>query len=578
MLRPFALTGLFVLTGLLVFSSAPGDKRYVNSLGIPLPPDAAPPEEQVHTEFAEDKTYMERFRTNYKGSVGMHLIAEPLARTDHHFDLLPAAAERWEMAQDGLSWTFYLRPGMVFSDGAPLDARDYVYTFRHGADPKNAYDAEWYYRPIKNWGAVVAGRMPLDSLGVQVLDELTLRVESEDPAPYLPALLSFSWVSPRRAIEKYGDTWSTRPETSVSSGPFRLTEWTKGNRIVLSLNTAYRGVAQPYLEKIVYKLFTMAAQPPFLAAFEAGETEYTGLVTQAEVARVKQVANPQTFVNQYTDFMTYYLTFDTYNGVFTDQRIRQAFSHAIDRDALCRSALREFGIPAYAMMPSGFPAASEEKLAPIQRFDLVLARRYLAAAGYPDGKGFPVMEMWLRNESLVQRTAAEAIQAMLKRYLNIEIQVRNMEAKVFMDALNSHTLPLAMVPYQYDYVDASSLLNIWMSNGRHAWKNDVFDQLVREANGYAGPESERIRLYQEAERVLVEDVGGVFLWHPRINQIWKSSLGSSALEVNRYGQQAWRGDQLSNLSVTMYIKKRAVSDRNTGSSMWNRIGAWFRRE
>ena len=558
---------VFLLT-LLADATPQRTGPYVNSLGIPLPPDAAPPEEQVHVEFTEGKTYMERFRTNYKGSAGMHLIAEPLTRIDHHFDLMPAAAERWDVSADGLIWTFYLRPGMVFSDGSPLNAHDYVYTFRRGADPKNAYDAEWYYRPIKNWGAVVERRLPLDSLGVHAVDDLTLKVSSEDPAPYLPALLSYSWVSPRRAIEEYGDAWSTRPETSLSSGPYKLTEWTKGNRIVLTLNTTYRGPARPYLEKIIYKLFTMAAQPPFLAAYEAGESDFTGLTSQAEVARMKESSDAETVLNQYTDFMTYYLTFDTKHSIFKDRLVRQAFSHAIDREALCRSALRDMGVPAYAFMPTGFPSASEEQLTSVQRYDPVLARKLLAEAGYPDGKGFPVMEMWLRNESLAQRTAAEAIQALLKRTLNVQIEVRNMEAKVFMDALNSHTLPLAMVPYQYDYVDPTGLMGIWMSDGRHAWNNQSFDRLMRQANSTVGDDAERTRLYQEAERVLVEEVAGVFLWHPRINQIWRSSMGGSALGVNRYGQRAWRGDQLQNLSISLYVKKRTGA---TGAprSIWD---------
>jgi len=299
----------------------------------------------------------------------------------------------------------------------------------------------------------------------------------------------------------------------------------------------------------------MAAQPPFFPAYEAREVDYTDLTTQAQVARVQTDPRLHKQLNSYTDFATYYLTFDTYHSIFKNRRIRQAFSHAIDRNALCKSALKHFGVPAYAMMPSGFPAASEAQFASIQRYDPDLARRYLAEAGYPNGEGFPVQEMWLRNEGPVQRTAAEAIQEMLKRVLNIRVEVRNMEAKVFMDALNAHILPLAMVPYQYDYVDPSSLLNIWMSNGRHAWKNDLFDRLLRQANAYVGPKEERTRLYQQAEQVLIEDVGAVFLWHPQVNQLWRPSLISHVLEVNRHGQRAWRGDQLQNLSITMYVKK-----------------------
>ncbi|MBI4551233.1 MAG: peptide ABC transporter substrate-binding protein [Candidatus Latescibacteria bacterium] len=529
---------------------------YINSLGIPLPPDAAPPDEQVLVRFTVDNTYMERFKTSYKGVDGATLITEPLIRIDHNYDLIPAGAERWAVADDGLTWTFDIRRGMVWSDGAPFNAHDYVYSFRRGADPNTAFDAEWYYRSIKNWGAVVARKQPIEALGVRAIDDYTLQVTTEYPAPYLPALLTFSWASPRQAVQKYGDAWSTRPETSISSGPYRLKEWSKGDRIVLELNPTYRGGARPYLERLIYKLYIVAVQPSFLPAYEGNEADYAALTSQAEVERVASDSRLRTELNQYTDFMTYYLAMDTYHGVFKDKRVRQAFSHAIDRSALCRSALKRFGVPASAMLPTGFPGASETQLASIQRYDPDLARRYLAEAGYPNGRGFPVLDMWLRNEGTVHRTAAEAIQAMLKRVLNVRVDVRNMEAKVFMDAFLSHRLTLAMTSFQYDYIDPHSLLGIWMSGGRHTWKNDLFDQTIRQANTVIGSPAERLRLYQQAERILVEDVGAVFLWHPRVTQLWRPYLISPALDVNRYGQRCWRGDGLQELSTTIYVRKK----------------------
>jgi peptide/nickel transport system substrate-binding protein/oligopeptide transport system substrate-binding protein len=570
--------GLLLMAGLWT-GSRPlrGEERpaYVNRLGVSLPSDAAPPDAQVLTLFAGDSPYMEWFKSSYKLPIAYFLLSEPLIRTDHNFDLLPAAAERWEVSEDGLTWTFHLRRGMAWSDGAPLNAHDYVYTFRRGADPNTGYDYGWYYLPIKNWDAVTARRQPLEALGVRALDDYTFQVTTEAPAPYLPALLTYSWASPQRAIAKYGDAWSTRPETFASSGPFQLKEWTKGSRIVLALNPAYRGVCRPYLERVVYKLYAVGVPPPFLTAYEGGEIDYTDLSTQAEVGRVASDPALSGQLNTYTDFMTYYLAMDTYNSVFRDVRVRRAFSHAIDRDALCRSALRGFGEPAYAMLPPGFPAASGGQLASIQRYDPDLARRYLAEAGYPDGKEFPVLEMWLNNAATVPRTAAEGLQAMLRRELNVQVEVRNMETKVFMEALNTHRITLTLISYQYDYVDPSNLLGLWLSNGRHAWRNERFDALVQQANAFIGDPAERTRLYQEAERMLVEDVGGVFLWHPRFNQVWKPFLVSPALQVNRYGQRFWRSDKLQNIAITMYVRKQERTPGRPDRSMRTKVRSWL---
>ena len=472
-------------------------------------------------------------------------------------------------------WTFYLRPDQVFSDGTPLTADDYVYTFRRGADPENAYDLEWYYRPIKNWADVIARKKPVTAIGVEALDDLTLRFTTEAPVPYFPYLIFYSWVSPRRAIEKYGNTWSTRPETFVSSGPFTLTEWHKASRMVLSLNQTYNGPARPYLERLIYKLYVVAAQPPVLPAYEANEIDFTGLSSQAQVDRIVNDPDMKDQLNQYTEFSTYYLTMDTYNSHFKDVRLRKAFAHAIDREALCRSALKHFGVPAYAMLPPGFPAESEAALTPLQKYNPDLARKYLAEAGYPDGKGFPTTELWLRNEGTVNRTAGEGIQAMIKRTLNIELELRNVETKVFMDALNSHRITLAMVPYEYDYLDPSNLLGLWMSNGRHAWKNETFEALVLRGNAFTGSREERLRIYQEAERILVDEAGGIFLWHPRVNQVWRPYLASHTLQPNKFGQRFWRQDKLQDLSTTIYIRKNQGRRLQSSPSLFKRLFPWL---
>ena len=274
-------------------------------------------------------------------------------------------------------------------------------------------------------------------------------------------------------------------------------------------------------------------------------------------------------LNTFTEFNAYYLTMNTYDGIFSDLRVRQAFSHAIDRDAITRSALQGLATPAYSMMPVGFPAANPA-LRTVQRFDPDLARQKLAEAGYPGGKGFPPVEMWLRGgESGPTQDAMEGIQAMLKQNLGINIAVRNVERKIFMDALNGHTLELGLVPYGYDYVDASNLLSLWMSNGRHAWRSDRFDQLVVQGGTIVGDSDRRQAIYQEAERILVEEVGAVFLWHSQTNQIWKSNISGDAIAPNIHGYRAWRWDQVQNLSTTIYFTNEPRKGRHV--SFWERL-------
>ncbi|MBM3262652.1 MAG: peptide ABC transporter substrate-binding protein [candidate division Zixibacteria bacterium] len=556
-----------VLSFLLFFFASPAAAQT-------LPPDAAPPDEQQMRLFEIDGPYMEWFKTIYKRSPATDLISEPLVRMDRNYDLLPAGATSWEATPDGSAWIFHLRPGMRWDDGRPFTAHDYVFTFRRGADPRTAYDFEWYYRAIKNWGHVVERRMPVDSLGVEAIDDLTLVIRTERPVPYLPYNVNQSWASPKQAVEKYGDEWSTRPETSVSAGPFRLSQWLKNEKIVLDANPKYRGSAPPYLRRVIYYLFSQAGQPPMMAAYESGEVDMILVSGQASLGRIKSDPTLRDELRSMVNFVTFYLTMDTYKGVFQDLRVRRAFGYAIDRQALMNSALRDIAIPAYAMLPPGFPGADSEPFKALQPYDPEQARKYLAEAGYPDGKGFPPIDIWLRGRDAGDtRTAAEAIQAMLKKALNITVGIRTVETKLFTDGLNNHSVTLALVPYSLDYPDPSNLLGIWRSSGRHAWRHEGFERLMSEGDTFMGSTTERYAIYHRAERYLVEDAGGVFLWHPVQYWLWKPYIKSPDLQPNRVGMTSW-----SNLALMSgYVARREPNAGRAGffESLWEYVTRFF---
>ncbi len=189
--------------------------------------------------------------------------------------------------------------------------------------------------------------------------------------------------------------------------------------------------------------------------------------------------------------------------------------------------------------------------------------------GKHGGMGLPPLELWLRDEGPVQKTAAEAIQAMLKRSLGISVLVRNLERKTFMDALNSHRLTFGMTSYVYDFYDPISLLGIWRSNGRHAWRHDPFDRLIVEAGRTVADPLRRLDLYRQAEHNLVSDVGGVFLWHQNTNTMWKSYVRGEALAPNRFGYRAWRNDGLMRLTSTLYITNERYTLSGSSGGFWD---------
>ncbi len=502
---------------------------YVNSVGKVLPADAAPPEQQVLRLMGDERKHMDISASNYDASsaCGAVWMWERLVSLDENYEVVPACADSWEMAEDGLSWTFNLQPGLTWSDGSPLTAADFEYGMKRQLDPKTGSSFGWFYADIKNAGPVYAGQLPPDQLGVVAKDDVTLVIETEGVVPYLPMLMAFPSGAPvpRKMVEQYGDQWSTNPETCLTNGPYKLEEWTKGQRIVLTLNPNYKGRYKGSIEKMI---FTFGMTDAMFTAYQAGEidgihadAEFANLISASDLKVIERDPKLSAELLRFPYLGVQYIFFPD-EEPFDDIRVRQAFSHAIDRDKLVQVALGGLGVPAFGMLPPGMPGYPGDALNDIQRYDPELARQLLADAGYPDGKGFPVQEFWVREPDQSLKTACEMIQAMLKENLGVDIQIMPQEKKVFVDVLGKKEMPLAIVHWMYDYVDPSDFLNVvWHSEkGRHTWKNAEFDALVDEAMGETDAEK-RIELYQQANRVLSEDVGAVFLWYPTHTQMWK---------------------------------------------------------
>ena len=539
-----------------------------------LPADAAPPEQQVyvvHYDNTADFTTVDFFESVYKrGGAPSELLSDSLVRLDKNFKLHPGAATEWEVDESGLVWTFKLDPNLMWSDDTPVTADDYVATLRYGADPKHAWDFTWYFNGvIKNWDQVVAGEQPLDQLGVTAVDANTLRIETQTPAPYLPAMMLYSNAMQTKALETYGGLYNSDVATSVSAGPFILTEWTKGNRLVYEANPKYTGTNKPYLRKIIA---IGAAPSTGFAAYQANEIDFVGGANLSPADNEIIAADPELqkeFHPHYGDFRTNYLFFDTQNPPFNDLKVRQAFSHVIDRDALIKSIVKETqGIPAYSFLMPGFPAANSEGLKEIQRYDPERAKQLLAEAGFPNGENFPKITMWLRNEAPVRQALAQAIAASIKQNLGIDVEVSNKEFKTFMDALNAKPtqVQFGMVDYGMDFLDPANMLGVFQSGGRHNWNNAKYDELFKTASAFTGDEAERTRMFQEAEKLLVEDVGSIFLYHRTPGDLYRPYLKGTELEPDENGKAAihWPGlSAYSLLPASLYIGQEVSNYRTS---------------
>jgi peptide/nickel transport system substrate-binding protein/oligopeptide transport system substrate-binding protein len=317
-----------------------------------------------------------------------------------------------------------------------------------------------------------------------------------------------------------------------------------GNEIVLVANPNYKGFRQPRLQKIVGTFMNMATA---FAAFQNGEIDTIGYewLTPADFEIVlNDPVMSANYLRHYGDFRTDYLLFDTFNPPFDDLNVRKAFAHAVDRDAIVANVYgEEKAMPAYAMLMPGFPASDTEGvLQEYQVYDCEMAKQYLADAGFPDGEGFPPQEMWLRGEGPAMSAVYGAAAASIAECLNIDIEVSNQDGKVYMDALNADPTQLTFgaVSYGMDFLDPSNLLGIWVSTGRHSWKNDEFDSLVNEASSMVGDPAAREQMFKDAEKILVDDVGGVFIAHRWQGDLFQPYVqGDGFREPDSQGISAW---------------------------------------
>ena len=508
--------------------------------GTTLPEDALPYEEQVYksgcsiTANAITADFNVSVYQRYCGLDNAFSLA--LVDLDQDFNVIPAAADSWEASADGLTWTFHINPALMWSDGTSVTANDWVATYRYAADPEHAWDFAWFYSGvIKNWDEIIAGELPTEELGVVAVDDLTLAITTYHPFPPLPGMMTFSWPLQAAAMEAHGPLYNNDPATSVSMGRWKLVSLEPGKGSVLEANEMYTGPNPLELKR--WEITYLDVSTAF-AAFQKGEISEMGYewLTPADFDIV--MADPvlkENYLRHFGDFRTDYLLFDTFNPPFNDLNVRKAFAHAVDRESIVASVLGEVkGLAAYAFLMPGFPSSSAKgELNEYQNYDCDAAKQHLADAGFADGASFPAQELWLRNEGPAMQAVYQGVAASISACLGGAIEVSNKDGKVYMDALNAEPtgITFGAVSYGMDYLDPSNMLGIWVSTGRHSWKNDEFDTLIREATPLVSDPTLRDQMFRDAEKILVDDVGGVFIDHRWQGTLYQPNVQGDGLRT-----------------------------------------------
>jgi oligopeptide transport system substrate-binding protein len=383
---------------------------------VPLPArssaDATAPGRNVlHRSLSDDATTVDPHKVGFPGeTVIISDLFVGLTTLDARARAIAGCAESWTTSTDGLTWTFRLRGGLKWSDGAPLDARDFEYSLRRALAPATAFPYAGRLFAILNARAFSQGRAGAESLGVAAVDARTVRITLAHPAPYLPEVLaSFGMPVPRKIIEQHGEDW-IRPGRFVTNGPFMLAEWRPNAFLRLDRNPQFYDAANVRLDAVIH--YPIAQASTALRRYQAGELDFVMSVPPDQVTRARELFGAQMRVDPGLGLDV--IAFNTQAGATGDARVRRALSLAVDREVLARNLLGDPRVAAYGYVPPGVNDYPNPARADFATWDAARrgaeARRLLAAAGFGPGKPLELRLGYPGNDA--NRRVAIAIDAM----------------------------------------------------------------------------------------------------------------------------------------------------------------------
>jgi len=418
---------------------------------------------------------------------------------------VPGAAESWQVSPDGLEWTFQLRAGLKWSDGTPLTAADFVASWRRALAPQLAAEYSYLLFPLKNAEAIANGRAASATLGAVAPDARTLRLTLERATPFLPALTANPiWFPvPMHVLVKFGASTArgtawTRPGNLVGNGPFALKLWEANARIEVVRNPHYWDAATVRLDAIQFS--PTENMDVDERNFRAGQVHLTSELPLAKVDSYRKSAPESLRLDPFLE--TFFLRFNTTRAPLNDPRVRRALSLAIDRDQLARTLLRGTRAPAPHYTPpdcAGYTATARVT------HDVATARALLAAAGFPEGKGFPTLDVQLKNDELHAKTL-EAIQAMWARDLGVQVTLSPMEQKTWVANQQSLNYAISTARWVGDFVDPVTFLDMFVGGGSNnwtGWGDRDYDAAISAAAAERS-QPERYAHFQRAEKLLLD--------------------------------------------------------------------------
>ncbi len=442
-------------------------------------------------------------------------LAEGLLSVSSNGTMIPGVAEKWEVSEDGKTYTFFLRESAKWSNGDPVTADDFVYAWRRMVDPKTASNWTFIISPVVNAADIGKGVKKIEELGVKSDRKYKLVVTLNAPTPYFLSLVSHPCMFPlhQKTVETHGDKW-TRPENFVSNGAFILEEWSPQLHVKLKKNPKYWDASSVKLDGVIF--YPIDDRQAELKRFKTGDIHITRMVPADQIETLKaQMPNNYRSTPMYS---SYYYSFNNTKAPFDNPKVRQALALAVDREKLVKQVTKGDEKPAYSMVP---PAPGDYTPQEIQcrlsdTSDLVpcksltqsqreaLSKKIFAESGYKQGE--PIRIVFNTDEN--HKKIAIALSGMWKSVLGVETELTNKEWKVYLAAREKRDYELYRQVWRADYNDPNTFLILLKSDSgadnTAGYFSKAYDDLM--IKGAASKDlKERMDYLMGAEKQMMSD-------------------------------------------------------------------------
>ena len=457
---------------------------------------------------------------------------------------IPACAESYEVSEDGMHYTFKLKEGLKWSDGSDLTAYDFEYGWKRVMDPEVGSGAASDMWVIKNAQEFNEGACTADEVGVKATDELTLEVETAFYAPWLPSLTATTVFFPTKkdVVEAEGEPWTKNVETYVSNGPFMLTEYSSLDKIVMSKNPYYYDADSVQVDQVIY--YIIADSNSVLVSYNNGDLNVADDLSSN--ARDQYGATDEyVAVNR---IGIQYWDFNCQLPEFSDPNVRRAFAYSVDRQAILTACMLNAEQPSYGFIPVSQPSITTDGTyrsvaGDMFAEDVALAQQLMADAGYPNGEGFPTVEIVCQNTD-EQKLMAQIIGEMWKANLGVEYTITTYESSTYWGELANGNFSVGRNGFTCDYLDPSANLKVWVSGSNcseNGWDDPVYDEMVMSASSILDP-AEREAALIAAEQYICDQMPGMpmytmvddYLVKPEITGVVKNPIGHIFFEYAQF--------------------------------------------